>query len=159
MNDLKHTNFDGYLSLYADDTSITVAAKSVEEVVSKMNNNLALFYNWCLVNKLSINIKKTKVLPYYSVRQRNFLEGCAIKINDVALEQVKNYTYLGIRLDSNLSMKGHLEHLYRAALPMVYSLANIRKFINNKTAVLIFKAHILSRLEYGSALCVRITYI
>lgn len=37
---------------------------------------------------------------------------------------------------------------------MVYSLASIRKYIDEKTAVLIFKAHILSRLEYGSALCV-----
>lgn len=154
INDLKHVRFDGYLSLYADDTSISVAAATVEELVFKMNQNLEIFYNWCLVNKLSINIKKTKVLPYYSARQKNFLEDHVIKINKQALEQVKVYTYLGIRLDSNLSMKNHLDHLHRAALPMLYSLANIRKFIDTRTAVLVFKAHILSRLEYGSALCV-----
>lgn len=64
------------------------------------------------------------------------------------------YTYLGIRLDSHLSMKDHLNHLYRPAMSMVFTLANIRKYIDTKTALLIFKAHILSRVEYGSELCI-----
>lgn len=154
INDLKHVNIEGYLSLYADDTSITVAADSVEKLTDIMNHNLDLFYNWCICNKLNINIKKNKVLPYYTCRQKNFLKGHAIVINNEALEQVDNYTYLGIRMDAHLTMKNHLEFLYRAALPMVYSLASIRKFIGVDTAILIFKAHILSRLEYGSTLCV-----
>lgn len=47
INDLKHVKFDGFLSLYADNTSITVAASRVEDLVFKMNCNLDLFYKWC----------------------------------------------------------------------------------------------------------------
>lgn len=50
-------------------------------------------------------------------------------------------------------MKNHLDHLYRAAASMVFSLSHIRKYIDTSTAVLIFKAHILSRIEYRSVLC------
>lgn len=66
----------------------------------------------------------------------------------------ENKDSVAIRLDSQLTMKTHLEHLYRATVPMVYTLAHIRKFVDTSTVVLIFKAHILSRLEYGSALCI-----
>lgn len=122
--------------------------------MTQMNQNLELFYNWCLINRLSINTTKTKVLPYYSAYRNNFLEGYVIKINNKVLECVSVYTYLGIRLDSHLSMKNHLDHLYRASLHILYSLACIRKYVDTNTAILIFKAHILSKLEYGSALCI-----
>lgn len=36
---------------------------------------------------------------------------------------------------------------------MTYSLCKIRKYIDKKTAVILFKAYVLSRLEYGSLLC------
>lgn len=112
-----------------------------------------MFYEWCLTNKLSINIKKTKVLPYYSKRQVNFLSNNQVKINGVGIECVNLYTYLGIKVDSNLSMTKHVDHLFRTALSMVFTLYKIRPYIDIHTAILIFKAHILSRVEYGSIFC------
>lgn len=124
-----------------------------------MNQNLQLFHKWCLINKLSLNIKKTKALPYQSGNLNNWLEGHVIHINGEILEYVNMYTYLGLSLDSQLTIKNHLEHLYRAAILMVFSLASIRKYIDTRTAILIFKAHILSRLEYGSVLCTGVNKI
>lgn len=39
----------------------TVSATSKEDVIRQLNNDLDMFYKWCLANKLAINIKKTKV--------------------------------------------------------------------------------------------------
>lgn len=50
-------------------------------------------------------------------------------------------------------MQNHLQHLYNTAVNVTYSLCKIRKFIDKKTAVILFKAYVLSRLEYGSLLC------
>lgn len=99
-------------------------------------------------------LKKTKVLQYFSCNQENFLTGQEVYLDNVNLEVVKVYTYLGIRLDSWLSMKDHLDYLYRAAMSMVFALAHIRKYIDTRSSLLIFKAHILSRVEYGSELCI-----
>lgn len=151
---MKNIQFNGFLSLYADDTSITVAADSVSDLVSIMNQNLILFSKWCLLNKLTINTKKTKILPYFSSNRDNFLKDHKVYIGKESLEMVNVYTYLGIRVDAHLTMKDHLDHLYRAARSMVFTLANIRKYVDTRTAVLIFKAHILSRVEYGSELCI-----
>lgn len=46
--------------MYADDTAITVAANNLCELEHKMNAELKNIYEWFSVNKLTINIKKTK---------------------------------------------------------------------------------------------------
>lgn len=110
INDLKWVNFKGYLSLYADDSSIRVAANSVQELVKYMHHDLYLFSQWCDINKLTINVKKCKVLPYYTSRQHNFLKDQNIWMNNRTLDCVNNYTYLGIKIDSALKMQNHLQH-------------------------------------------------
>lgn len=57
INDLKYINLNGFLSLHADDTSISVASANL---VSMLNYNFELlpFFKWCIANKLSINVKK-----------------------------------------------------------------------------------------------------
>lgn len=85
--------FNGYLSLYADDTSITVAAENVCDLVTTMNQNLRLFSKWCLLNKLSINTKKKKILPYFSSTKKDILRDHKVCIGDESLEVVNVYTY------------------------------------------------------------------
>lgn len=101
-----------------------------------------------------MNIKKTKILPYFSKRQGNFLLHNQVKIDNQGLECVDNYTYLGIKVDSSLTMSKHIDHLFNSALIMVFTLCKIRPYIDTHTAILIFKAHILSRIEYGSVFCI-----
>ena len=47
--------------MYADDTSISIAASSLQELESALNTELATQLHECLnVNKLSLNIAKTE---------------------------------------------------------------------------------------------------
>lgn len=119
-----------------------------------MNNDLAVFFDWCVANKLTVAIKKTKILPYYPQRSDTFLPNYVIKIDGVGLESVDSYTYLGILIDSGLTMTNNIDHLFCSALTMVFTLYKIRPYIDEHTAILIFKAHILSRVEYGSVFCI-----
>lgn len=128
------------------------AAETVAQLVNSLNSDLALFTKWCNNNKLTIYVKKSTVLPYYSARQDNYLKDQCIIINGHVLECVTAYNYLGIRIDCNLRMHAHLTHFYRSTVNMLYSLCKLRKFMDKKTAIILFKAHILSRLEYGSLL-------
>lgn len=75
-------------------------------------------------------------------------------MSNLKLDLVSNFTYLGIKLDKNFIMNDHDSHLYNSALTIVYTLRTVRNFIDSKTALIIFKSHILSRLEYGSQHCI-----
>lgn len=69
-----------------------------------------------------------------------------VKINNQGLECIDK-TYLGIKVNSGLTMTKHIDHLFRTAFNMVFTLYKIRHYIDVHTAVLIFKAHVLSNLS------------
>ena len=55
--------------MYADDTSISIAASSLPELESVLNTELANLHEWLNVDKLSLNIAKTELMLIGS-RQR-----------------------------------------------------------------------------------------
>ena len=57
FNDLPSTlNCDA--DAYADDTTLTVTASTVEEIGVKMSENCELVSNWMMENKLKLNADK-----------------------------------------------------------------------------------------------------
>ena len=46
--------------MYADDTSISIAASSLPELELALNTEQANLHDWLNVNKLSLNIAKTE---------------------------------------------------------------------------------------------------
>ena len=55
--------------MYADNTSISIAASILPELESALNTELANLYEWLNVNKLSLNITKTELM-LTGLRQR-----------------------------------------------------------------------------------------
>ena len=52
--------------LFADDTSVFINGKNIEQLIEIMNRELEKLLNWMLVNKLSLNVHKNKNV-WYSV--------------------------------------------------------------------------------------------
>ena len=46
--------------LFADDTNLTVAGDSIQEIESNMNSDLAHVNQWLLANKLNLNVVKSE---------------------------------------------------------------------------------------------------
>lgn len=62
INDLPQHISCGKLIIYADDTSVVIAAKNSDELMVKVNLVLHEFSTWCTKNGLIINVKKTKCI-------------------------------------------------------------------------------------------------
>ena len=62
--------------MFADDTTLTACGKSLLEIESKINSDLANVNAWHLANKLSLNLVKTEYL----------LIGSRSKINNLTSE-------------------------------------------------------------------------
>lgn len=61
VNDLENVNFNGVIHLYTDDNVISFAANTIDHLVECMNDDLTNFYKWSVLNKLTVNISKSKV--------------------------------------------------------------------------------------------------
>ena len=60
--------------LFADDTNLTAAGETIEEVELAMNNDLLRIKEWLLANKLSLNVAKTEFLLIGSHHKLNNLD-------------------------------------------------------------------------------------
>ena len=69
-------------------------------------------------------------------------------IHNNVIDRAKTYTYLGIKLDEQLSLDTHANLLIRRVSNKIYQLTKIRSFITKKAALLIYKNMILPILEY-----------
>lgn len=141
--------------MYADDTVLFCEIKKGdgEKRIKEVNNELSIFSEWCKKFFLTINVQKTRCMMFSSSKQRinNEFHGTLpeLFLNNVKLAYVEQYRYLGIELDSHLKMDSHMEKIIRRCKPMLYSLAKLRSYINESTAIEIYKTYMMAILENG----------
>ncbi len=58
-----------YDKMFSDDTSVSYAADSVDELQNVLNSDLKSLHNWLMANRLNLNIAKTEFMTVGS-RQR-----------------------------------------------------------------------------------------
>ena len=87
--------------LFADDTNLTVAGETIEEVELAMKNDLARIKEWRLANKLSLNVAKTEFMLIGSDYQiNNLVTRPIIKIDQTKIKQVFKCRVLGVDIDN-----------------------------------------------------------
>ena len=141
---------DPKITLYADDTVIYVSAPDAQTACDKLENGLTKLYNWCIMNKLSINVKKTKLLLVDPLNIEELYP--RPKLNGKLLDQVSSYNYLGVSIDDKLTFEKFLKEKYGKVHSRVYQLGKMRKYIGSNTACLIYKQMILSLSDYADVM-------
>ena len=100
INDLPECLQKATPQLFADDTNLTVAGESIEEVELAMNNDLHCVHKWMLANQLSLNSSKTEFLLIGSnYRIKNLINQPNIKIDQDKIRQVHYSRLLGVQID------------------------------------------------------------
>ena len=112
INDLPHCLRQVSPRLFADDTNLTAAGETIEEVELAMNNDLLRIKEWLLANKLSLNVAKTEFLFIGSHHKLNNLDSQpCVNIGHDSIKQVQHSTVLGVEIDENLSWNKHIENV------------------------------------------------
>ena len=68
------------------------------------------------------------------------------------LQKVATYKYLGMTLDMNLTFKNHLQQTLNVISHKLLLLSKLRKYIDEYTAITLYKAMILPIIEYGDVI-------
>ena len=82
-----------------------------QDISTTVNVELNKVYRWLCVNKLSLNIKKTKYMLFHNKTKKRYRSCPSIKLKDVQLERVENFNFLGIIMNENLSWNSHIDLL------------------------------------------------
>ena len=114
--------------MFADDCLIYTIGNSWERMVPNVQNGLDNFQNWCIDNRLKLNIKKSKSLVIgTSFKMRDINIHNRIKLNGAWLENVSTFNYLGIILDSNMTLVPLFAKVKKVVSNKIYNLVKIRQ--------------------------------
>ena len=90
INDLPNILKHSQVSLYADDTVVYISHNDIKYAESLLQQDLILLYNWCNMNKLTINVKKTKYCVYgmRSIVKKSKAQNLVLSLNNQILDRV-----------------------------------------------------------------------
>ena len=148
INDIQGVLGENHFHLYADDTVIYCMNDNIDVAKQEMQKVLDKFSKWCAINALTINTNKTKTMLFgsrYKIKNSHKID---LYINNELLQIVPTYKYLGMNLDQTLSFKYHLECLISNISFKLYMFSKIRRYLNEKCAITIYKTMLMPFFDY-----------
>ena len=117
----------GFARLFADDTALFYPNKSIDSIIDDMESDLAILNIYFRQNLLLLNLCKTKFMVFHSMR-RNVPSHRQPTFDNITIEKVHNFKYLGVVFDSTLSWDKHiqgLEHKISALCGVLWKVKSI----------------------------------
>ena len=154
INDITSALKNCKVSLYADDTVLYLSHTDMVTATNLLQQDLNSLSKWCKKNRVTINCKKTKYCVFgtkSTIKRANNVD-TIISLNNNVLDRVCSYKYLGFILDDRLGFNKHVTELCKLLSHKLFLLAKIRKYLTKEASIMIFKAMIVSLIEYGDIL-------
>ena len=95
--------------MYADDTTLFCDINNIQNLEITLNAELLKVTDWLAANKLSLNASKTKFMVFHS--DKKIVRYPKLFINDVKIERVDCFNFLGLQLNHNLKWNKHISHV------------------------------------------------
>lgn len=107
--------------------------------------------DWVDMNKLVLNVKKTKVMLIGSVRKKQTLPCLQLMKNGTMIEQIDEIRLLGVQFDSNLSWTLHISNLCKKLAQTAVMVGRIAKYLPIKIIRQVTHTLIASQVNYCAA--------
>ncbi len=152
INDLLFSVLPQRLDMYADDSTVTLVNKDIYNLQNAANETLKNINDWCLLNCLILNERKTKCMLLTNYQMRNHLTdtSLAIYLNGNLIEQVKHEKILGITITENLDWNLHISNLCSKLTPKLNLFKRLKIYMDIPTRIMFYSAFVYSNLIYCS---------
>ena len=146
LNVLNHGN----IVMYADDTTLYVSASTILEVQTKLQSDFNAIGKWIRINKLYLNVEKTKFMIIGSKKRLNLYKNISffIKYENIDIEKCSSFKCLGIIIDENLLWYNHVDHICRKIFAGLAMLRRVKPFVDEASLKLLYICLIQSQMDY-----------
>ena len=157
INDLSHIITNTSMNQYADDTVLLSTKDDILSSRKKMQADLSVIANLCHINKLSLNIKKTKCMLFGSHVLLKKFKCPKLSINNINIAFVHQHQYLGVILDPKLTFNKHFNNLIKITTHKINLLSKVRQYLSEIASLTIYKTIILPYFDYGDILFIKLS--
>ena len=149
LNDIPNaSNLFKYV-LYTDDTTLFSTINISAGATHEIKNQISKVYDWLAVNKLSLNVNKTKYTVFHAINKN--IEGVIpeLIINGIIIERVQNFNFLGIFFNANMLWKTHNDIVANKLIHYSGVLNKLKRFLPSYILSTLYFSMVQSRLTYG----------
>src|SRR5258708_977655 len=154
INDLPLNCSDVKFTMYADDTSLYVCAKSLLELQTMCNTQLKHVHDWFTDNRLCLNVAKSNFLLFQTSKQKQ-IGDFTLTLGTHALQRKEYVKFLGLVIDQNLDWRETISNLSSKLARDIALMHKASQFLPKSCLKMLyfafFYAHIKFCLEFWSS--------
>lgn len=126
-----------HCTLFAADTVLYTSSDSEAEASRLLQKNVNTLILWTRHSQLTMNANKCKVMTI-PPSNRGVAGQSQLSVGSTRLEEVSNYKYLGLTLDTKLKCKAHINLLIRNISHKTYILSKLQPKLTEFAAITLF---------------------
>ena len=149
INDIPQSSQHFKYILYADDTTLSTTVQFRSATQIDINNELSNVHNWLAVNKLSLNVKKTKYVLFHAMNKPTQGLVPDLAIDRINIERVSTFYFLYIHLNENMLWTTHIDTISSKIAQFSGILNRLKRFLPIYVLRTLYCSMVLSRLTYG----------
>ena len=153
MNDLSQASNLFDFIMYADDTTLSSNLNKLsnnehdQDLNTAINNELTKINDWLKINKLSLNVNKSKYMIFEKSNKN--IQPLDLEISLVPIERVYNFNLLGLLIDNQLNWKKHSEKIENICSQKNGIFNKLKRILPMRVKTLLYNSLILPHLNYN----------
>ena len=142
----------GHVSMYADDTTLSVSGKNAQDISNKLTCDLESIVKWLNVNDLVLNTDKTHIMLIGTAGRLRTVDDkdFAVFVSGKKLERLKKAKCLGVIVDEQLKWHDQVNNIVQRVFCKLSLIRRLKPFLDCDTLNFIFKAFVQPIFDYCS---------
>ena len=140
-------------NLYVDDFAIYYSSGSPRHLKRILNTAIRHIHIWCQSDGFTLSVGKTQAIMFYKDVRWKQNQDIYLTMGNTNIQFRNSVKFLGLMFDSHLNWKSHISYVKSKcndALNLLKKLSHTTWGAKRKTMIMLYKALVMSRLDYGS---------
>ena len=152
INDIYNASNAFNFIIYADDTTLNSTLNSFgplsqpKVIEANINNELTQISNWLKVNKLSLNVKKTKYTQFHMPQKA--VPKLKLTIDNYNIERVDDFNFLGLTINTKLNWSSHINIIAGKLTKAIGIINNVKYTMPQQTLLTLYNTLVLPHIHY-----------
>ena len=146
INDLIYYLHETCTFLYADDSTFLKMGSNLQALSEEANQVLQRLHKWSSFNRLAVNTSKTKFMILTNLSIADYP---VLTFNRSQLDNVTDFRYLGLFIDSHLKFSNHYDKLAGKMSSFCGVTYRLKHLFDFHTAKLFYFSNIFSIMSYS----------
>lgn len=152
LNDIHFFVKSDFLNLFADDSLLSCSHKNINFAIDKMNGELLNVEKYLNINKLKLNIDKTKAMILTTKHKYSLLPNINLKIYETEIDLVTEIKYLGFFVDNYLSFKNHFIYIHKKISKKMFFFSRVAVSLSIGSRITVYNTIIQPHFNYCASL-------